>query len=112
MAQVPQTTEGEVMMTTDEKLIESLMSACENRGYLRRECEALHRDVDEARAAARAVQAPSPITQANPITVKRLLAHFPPATNKIGVIKLVRELTGLGLKEAKDLVEEACSPTS
>jgi large subunit ribosomal protein L7/L12 len=27
--------------------------------------------------------------------------------NKIGVIKTVRELTGLGLKEAKDLVEAA-----
>ena len=27
--------------------------------------------------------------------------------NKINVIKVVRELTGLGLKEAKDLVEEA-----
>lgn len=26
-------------------------------------------------------------------------------SNKIGVIKVVRELTGLGLKEAKDLVE-------
>ena len=25
--------------------------------------------------------------------------------NKIGVIKVIRELTGLGLKEAKDLVE-------
>lgn len=28
-------------------------------------------------------------------------------SNKIGVIKVVRELTGLGLKEAKDLVEGA-----
>lgn len=28
-------------------------------------------------------------------------------SNKIGVIKVVRELTGLGLKEAKDLVEAA-----
>jgi large subunit ribosomal protein L7/L12 len=30
-----------------------------------------------------------------------------PADKKIGVIKVVRELTGLGLKEAKDLVESA-----
>jgi large subunit ribosomal protein L7/L12 len=29
--------------------------------------------------------------------------------NKVGVIKVVRELTGLGLKEAKDLVEGAPS---
>ncbi len=30
--------------------------------------------------------------------------------NKIGVIKVIREITGLGLKEAKDLVEKAGSP--
>src|SRR4051812_40700919 len=30
--------------------------------------------------------------------------------NKIGVIKVVREITGLGLKEAKDLVEAAPKP--
>ncbi len=29
--------------------------------------------------------------------------------NKVGVIKVIRELTGLGLKEAKDLVEGAPS---
>ena len=28
-----------------------------------------------------------------------------PADKKVGVIKVVREITGLGLKEAKDLVE-------
>lgn len=30
--------------------------------------------------------------------------------NKIGVIKVVREITGLGLKEAKELVESAPKP--
>ena len=30
--------------------------------------------------------------------------------NKVGVIKAVREITGLGLKEAKDLVEGAPKP--
>ena len=30
--------------------------------------------------------------------------------NKVNVIKVVREITGLGLKEAKDLVEAAPSP--
>ena len=30
--------------------------------------------------------------------------------NKVGVIKVVRAITGLGLKEAKDLVEGAPSP--
>lgn len=33
-----------------------------------------------------------------------------PADKKIGVIKVVREVTGLGLKEAKDLVEGAPKP--
>ena len=37
-----------------------------------------------------------------------LLAEIGP--NKIPVIKVVRELTGLGLKEAKDLVEGAPKP--
>src|ERR1700761_4375285 len=32
------------------------------------------------------------------------------AANKVGVIKAVRELTGLGLKEAKDLVDGAPKP--
>ncbi|MGH7254887.1 MAG: 50S ribosomal protein L7/L12 [Nitrospirales bacterium] len=33
-----------------------------------------------------------------------------PADKKIGIIKVVRELTSLGLKEAKDLVEGAPMP--
>ncbi|ACN99171.1 ribosomal protein L7/L12 [Sulfurihydrogenibium azorense Az-Fu1] len=33
-----------------------------------------------------------------------------PGANKINVIKVVREITGLGLKEAKDLVEGAPKP--
>jgi len=33
-----------------------------------------------------------------------------PGDNKVNVIKAVRELTGLGLKEAKDLVEGAPKP--
>jgi large subunit ribosomal protein L7/L12 len=30
-----------------------------------------------------------------------------PGTNKLGIVKIVKELTGLGLKEAKDLVDGA-----
>ena len=37
-----------------------------------------------------------------------ILASF--GSNKLGVIKVVRELTGLGLKDAKDLVEGAPKP--
>ena len=35
-----------------------------------------------------------------------ILEEFP-ADKKIAILKVVRELTGLGLKEAKDLVEAA-----
>lgn len=38
-----------------------------------------------------------------------VLASFP-ADKKIPIIKTVREITGLGLKEAKDLVEAAPKP--
>jgi large subunit ribosomal protein L7/L12 len=38
-----------------------------------------------------------------------VLAGFD-AAKKINVIKVVREITGLGLKEAKDLVEGAPKP--
>ncbi len=30
-----------------------------------------------------------------------------PGANKLGIVKIVKELTGLGLKEAKDLVDNA-----
>ncbi len=33
-----------------------------------------------------------------------------PSDKKIGIIKVVREITGLGLKEAKELVESAPKP--
>ena len=39
-----------------------------------------------------------------------ILKGVPDTTKKISVIKAVREITGLGLKEAKDLVEKAPSP--
>jgi len=39
-----------------------------------------------------------------------VLTGLSDATKKINVIKVVRELTGLGLKESKDLVEAAPKP--
>lgn len=36
-----------------------------------------------------------------------MLVKVPDQTKKIAVIKVVREITGLGLKEAKDLVDKA-----
>ena len=39
-----------------------------------------------------------------------ILAEVPAADKKLAVLKVVRTLTGLGLKEAKDLVESAPKP--
>ena len=63
-------------------------------------------------AAAAAVAGPA--AAAAPVEEEKtefdvILAGFD-AAKKIGVIKVVRELTGLGLKEAKDLVEAAPKP--
>lgn len=62
----------------------------------------------KAAAAAVAVAAPAAGAAAAPessdfsVTLTEV-----PADKKIGVIKIVREITGLGLKEAKDLVDGA-----
>jgi large subunit ribosomal protein L7/L12 len=40
-------------------------------------------------------------------TVDVVLIKVADTTKKIAVIKIVRELTGLGLKEAKDVVDKA-----
>jgi large subunit ribosomal protein L7/L12 len=65
-----------------------------------------------AAAAAVAVAAPAggaaaaPVEEKTEFTVMLLEA----GANKVNVIKAVRELTGLGLKEAKDLVDGAPKP--
>ncbi|MCD8140392.1 MAG: 50S ribosomal protein L7/L12 [Planctomycetaceae bacterium] len=48
--------------------------------------------------------------EAAPSVMDVILKAVPDSTKKISVIKAVREITGLGLKEAKDLVEKAPSP--
>lgn len=50
--------------------------------------------------------APVKVAVEEPTSFNVVLKGFDPST-KIAVIKLVRELTGLGLKEAKDFVEGA-----
>jgi large subunit ribosomal protein L7/L12 len=55
-------------------------------------------------AAPAAAAAAAPAAEATDFEVTLSEA---PADKKIGVIKVVRELTGLGLKEAKDLVDGA-----
>ncbi len=57
-------------------------------------------------AAAAAAAAPEPVEEQTEFDV--ILESF--GANKINVIKAVRALTNLGLKEAKDLVESAPTP--
>ena len=53
----------------------------------------------------------TPVLDPQPISVAGFNVVLAAAgTNKIEVIKIVREVTGLGLKEAKDLVESAPKP--
>jgi large subunit ribosomal protein L7/L12 len=56
-----------------------------------------------AAAPAAAGAAAAPVEEKTEFTVELAAA----GANKINVIKVVREITGLGLKEAKDLVEGA-----
>lgn len=62
-------------------------------------------------AAAAAAAAPAAAAEAAPVEEKTefdvVMSSF--GENKVNVIKVVRALTGLGLKEAKDLVEGAPS---
>jgi large subunit ribosomal protein L7/L12 len=58
-----------------------------------------------AMAAAGGAAAAAPVEEQTEFTI--VLASF--GEKKVEVIKVVRELTGLGLKEAKDLVEGAPS---
>ena len=56
-----------------------------------------------AAAPAAAAAAAAPVEEKDEFTVELVAS----GANKINVIKVVREITGLGLKEAKDLVEGA-----
>lgn len=62
-------------------------------------------------AAAAAVAVAAPVAGAAPVEEKTefdvIMTSF--GENKVGVIKAIRTITGLGLKEAKDLVEGAPS---
>ncbi len=57
-------------------------------------------------AAAPAAAAAAPVEEKTEFTP--VLANF--GANKINVIKVIREITGLGLKEAKDLVDNCPKP--
>ncbi|MDR0324788.1 MAG: 50S ribosomal protein L7/L12 [Oscillospiraceae bacterium] len=81
------------------------------------ECSELVKEIEEAfgvsaaapammMAAAPAAAAAAPAEEQTEFTV--MLNG--PGANKIGVIKVVREITSLGLKEAKELVDGAPKP--
>ena len=65
-----------------------------------------------AAAAAVAVAAPGAAAAAAPVEEKTefTVVLVEAGANKVNVIKAVRELTSLGLKEAKDLVDGAPKP--
>lgn len=61
-------------------------------------------------AAGGVVMAAAPAAAAGPVEEEKTefdVVLTEAGANKIGVIKVVREVTGLGLKEAKDLVDGA-----
>ncbi|MFS8795168.1 50S ribosomal protein L7/L12 [Synechococcus sp. R55.6] len=60
-----------------------------------------------AAAAAAPAAAPEPVEEQTAFDV---ILEAVPADKKIAILKVVRELTGLGLKDAKDLVEAAPKP--
>jgi len=64
--------------------------------------------VTAAVAAAPAAAGPAAAAAEEKDEFDVVLASF--GEKKVGVIKAVREATGLGLKEAKDLVESAPAP--
>ena len=100
---------------SEENKMEEFVSYVENMTVL--ELSKLVKTLEErlgvSAAAPVAVAAAAPAAAAAPVEEKTefdvILAGFD-AAKKIGVIKVVRELTGLGLKEAKDLVEAAPKP--
>lgn len=61
-----------------------------------------------AAAPAAAAAAAAPVEEKDEFDV--VLSGMADPARKINIIKVVREITGLGLKEAKDLVEAAPKP--
>jgi len=61
-------------------------------------------------AAAPGAAAGAPAAAEAKATLDVILAKVADSTKKISVIKVVREITGLGLKEAKDVVDKAPQP--
>lgn len=99
------------MSAVTDEILEKL------KGLTLLEASELVKQIEEAfgvSAAAPAggmmMMAPGPAAAAEPVEEKTefdAILEAVPADKKIAILKIVRELTGLGLKEAKDLVEAA-----
>lgn len=93
---------------------EDILEAISNMSVM--DVVSLIKDMEEkfgvSAAAAVAVAAPAAGGAAEAAEEKTefnvILSAF--GDNKVGVIKVIRTITGLGLKEAKDLVEKAPTP--
>lgn len=65
-------------------------------------------DASAASAGATMVMAaPAPVEEVEEKTEFNVMLEEVPADKKIAILKVVRSLTGLGLKEAKEVVESA-----
>lgn len=99
-------------MSTQEQTIEKLVEELSQLSVLdMSKLKAALEDKWGVKAAAAApvmmAAAPAAAAPAAESTDFQITLEETPADKKIGVIKIVRELTGLGLKEAKDLVDGA-----
>jgi large subunit ribosomal protein L7/L12 len=96
---------------TQEQILEAIdgMTVLELSEFIKKFEERYGVTAAAPAAAAAAPAAAAPAAAAEEQTeFTAVLAEIGP--NKIPVIKVVRELTGLGLKEAKDLVDAAPKP--
>lgn len=64
-------------------------------------------DASAATGGGMVITAAAPVEEVEEKTEFTLMLDEVPADKKIAVLKVVRSLTGLGLKEAKELVESA-----
>ena len=100
-------------MSTQEQTIEQLVEALSQLSVLdMSKLKSALEDKWGVKAASGApVMMAAPAAGAAPAAAEstefKVTLEETPADKKIGVIKVVREITGLGLKEAKDLVDGA-----
>ncbi len=100
-------------MSTQEQTIEKLVEELSKLSVL--EMSKLKTALEDkwgvkAASGAPMMMAAAPVAAAAAVaesTEFKVTLEETPADKKIGMIKLVREITGLGLKEAKDLVDGA-----